>query len=72
VVAHAAAGRGDARGHPRRVQDLQCRWPAVARRPHAQRGPHHGARHVHPRTGADATLRAAYVGTGAGPPSFRH
>jgi len=53
-------------------RDLQCRRPAVARQPHAQRGPHHGAGYIRPRPGADATLRIAHVGTGAASPGSSH
>ena len=66
VVAHPPAGCGDARGRARCLQDVQCRRPAVTRQPNAQWCSYRGAGHVHPRAGADATLRASDAGTGAG------
>src|SRR6266487_553780 len=37
------------------------RAPAAARRPDAHRRSHHGAGHIHPGAGADATLRTTHV-----------
>ena len=66
VVADTATGCGDFGGDTGGLQDFQCRRPAAARCPHAQRGAHHGAGDGRPGAGPDPTLRAAHGGGGEG------